>query len=219
LLFRVYVIELLKKRQSDNLENMELQFFKTKNSLRNWRVLFVPTFLYLFVGVLAFAVSYENYLVLNEIFAITLLVSGVLEIVFFFKVQIKAVAREGAMTGAILDFIMAFLLWAYPETILSFLPFYMGIWVLFRGIMAIIFSFKLNLFGNLDWLWLLLYVLAIFNFFFLLFWNSFTGTLNASQITGLAFMAVGAFRLFWVFDLKMVHGFETKYRQIGLSNK
>jgi len=57
----------------------------------------VPAFLYLFVGVLAFAVSYENYHVLSEIFAITLLVSGVLEIVFFFKVQIKAVAREGAM--------------------------------------------------------------------------------------------------------------------------
>jgi len=56
----------------------------------------VPAFLYLFVGVLAFAVSYENYHVLSEIFAIALLVYGVLEIVYFFKVQIKAVAREGA---------------------------------------------------------------------------------------------------------------------------
>lgn len=198
---------------------MELLLFKIRNSLRNWHILFVPALLYLFVGVLAFNFSYENYPTLSEIFGSTLLFSSMSEIAFFFKIQTKIIAREGSMAGAILDLIMAFLLLAYPEAMLSFLPFYMGIWVLFRGIIAIIFSLKTKLFGNLDWLWLLLFGLAIFNFFFLLLGNSYMGTLNASHISGLAFMGAGAFRLFLAFDFKMVYGFKTKYRQSGLSNK
>lgn len=198
---------------------MELLFFETKNSLKNLRILSVPAILYLVVGVLTFAVSYENYPALSKVFAITFLVSGVLEIVFFFKIQTKAIVREGSMAGAVLDLIMAFLLWGYPEAMLSFLPFYIGVWVLFKGIMAIIFSFRTKLFGNLDWLWLILFGLVVLNFFLLLLGISLMDTLYASHLTGLAFMAVGAFRIFLAFDLKMVHSFETKYRHIGLRHK
>ncbi|TLP81745.1 HdeD family acid-resistance protein [Maribacter sp. ACAM166] len=203
----------MKKKGLEHIHN------NTQNGLRSWQILILPGVLYILAGFLAFAVPFESYLALYIISGIFIFISGISEIVFFVRNRTNAMNREGCLLAGILDLVIAFLLLAYPEAILSFLPFYMGIWLLFRGIVAVGFSYRARLFGKLDWIWLLLLASGIVNFFFLLLHNSINDGLNTSYVTGMTFVVAGAFRLFLAFDLKMMHSFKNEYEQIVLNTK
>ena len=191
---------------------MAHHFFNTSNpDLRNWTVLIIPGFVYMLVGLMAFAIPSDRQLALRYIYCVSILVSGLSEFVFYISNRKNGMIWEGRLLGGLLDLIMAVLLIGFPSQMLSLLPLHMGIWLLLRGIAAIWFSLRSKLFGSLDWLWILLFELAIVNFLFLMLGNSFSSEHHSAYITGLAFIAVGAYRLFLVYDIKKIHGFINKY--------
>lgn len=178
--------------------------------IKNWSFLLVPGLLYMFVGLMVFIIPSGKLLLLTTLYGLSFLVSALSELVFFYRNRTNKVIWEGRLVGASLDILMAVLLISLPGLMLPFLPLYIAIWLLFRGIAAIWFSLRSRLFRNLDGLRLLIFELAIVNFLFLFLADSINNELHLRYITGLAFFAAGAYRLFLVYDMKMIHGFVSK---------
>lgn len=88
---------------------------------------------------------------------------------------------------------------------MSILPFYLGFWVLFRGVFGIGLSFQLKSFGTPNWGWLLALGILTVLFSFLLLLNPVLAGLSIVFMTAFSFVALGVFRIFLAFDLKKIH--------------
>ncbi|WP_458626081.1 HdeD family acid-resistance protein [Winogradskyella sp. PC D3.3] len=175
-----------------------------KSTAKNWWLSIIIGILYIFVGFWVFNTPLESYISLSIIFSVFIFISGILEIAFSISNRKEMRGWGWYLTGGILDLIIGTLLISNPVMTMAILPYFVGFWLLFRGIMAIGISIESSSLGIPNWGWLLASGIATIIFSFLVLANPFFGGLSLVYMTAIAFIMIGVFRIVLGFDLKKI---------------
>ena len=95
----------------------------------------------------------SSYVALSIVFSISMLISGILEILFAVSNR-KGVPSWGwYIVGGIIDVILGIYLIAYPMVSMEVIPFIIAFWLMFRGFSSTGYSIDLKRYGTRDWGW------------------------------------------------------------------
>jgi len=176
-----------------------------QSATKNWWLSILLGILYILVGFWVFRTPLSSYISLTIIFSIFIFVSGIMEISFAISNKDKIDGWGWYLSGGILDLVIGILLISNPVMTMAILPFYVGFWLLFRGIMSIGISIQLKTMSIPNWGWMLASGIATIIFSFLVLANPFFGGLSIVYMTAMAFIMIGIFRIFLGFDLKRMN--------------
>ncbi|QFZ53554.1 HdeD family acid-resistance protein [Oceanihabitans sp. IOP_32] len=176
-----------------------------QKTAKNWWLSLILGVLFIFLGIWVLRTPLTSYISLSILFSISIFLSGLFGIIFSISNRTQIDGWGWHLAGGIFDLIVGVLLILHPALTMSILPFYLGFWVLFRGVFGIGLSFQLKSFGTPNWGWLLALGILTVLFSFLLLLNPVLAGLSIVFMTAFSFVALGVFRIFLAFDLKKIH--------------
>ena len=167
-----------------------------------WILPLIAGILYVVLGAYVLSKPVNAYITLSFFFALSFLVSGVIE-------SYVAYAERGirqhwgwTLAGGILDILIGLLLLNNPTITEAVLPFVVGFALLFRSSFAVAGSFALKSAGGQNWGWVLVFGLLGMLTSFILLWNPALAGLTIVVWTGMALLFVGFTRIFAAFAVK-----------------
>lgn len=176
-----------------------------KSSTKNWWLSIILGVLFILLGIWVFRTPLASYISLSMLFSVFIFISGIFGIIFAVSNRKQMEGWGWHLAGGILDLLIGSLLVLHPAVTMTILPFYVGFWVLFRGIFGIGLSFQFKSFGVPNWGLLLVFGILTVLFSFLLLLNpAFTG-LWIVYMTAFAFIVMGIFRIILGFNLRKIH--------------
>ena len=174
-----------------------------KKGIGYWWLYLLTGLVLVGIGIWVFISPAEAYVSLSILFALGMLITGMLETVFSISARKLIDGWGWTLAGGILDVVIGTYLLSYPLVTMQVLPFILGFWLLFRGFSAIGLSLHIkSLTKNWGWLLLLGIFISFFGFMILIF--PAIGVLNIILWTALSFIAAGIFRIVLAFKLKKI---------------
>jgi len=195
-----------------------------KNSISNWRVVFLVGLIFSATGLLVLIRPHEAMVSLATLLGISLILAGVVEI--FFALSNRAIgARAGwpLALGIITTLIGIFFI-GIPSFTVLFMTLALSVIVILRSMTAISFSLDVRLLGGKYWwVYMLLSVIGIFFSFALLLSHLLQESL-VNEWTGLSLLTVGVYNTFLGMRLRKLKGISSlfsdellaKYRDVRL---
>jgi uncharacterized membrane protein HdeD (DUF308 family) len=172
---------------------------------RNWYWELIMGILFIAVGVWVFMTPVSSYVALSIFFAVTFLVTGIMQISFAVSNRKHMEGWGWSLAGGIVDTLVGLLLVSTPAFSMAVLPFYIGFALLFRSSLAIGLSFDLGKWRVPDWGWLLLIGIVGVILAFIMIWNPVFAGLTIVAYTAMAFLAIGIFQVYLSFRLKKLN--------------
>ena len=135
---------------------------KGKQIINNWWIsLFLGTLFFIMAILLIFGIIHDIRK-FEIIFCITLLISGILEVVFSLSNRKTLTIWRWCLTGAILELMLAFFM-SYFNYPIEYFVYFFVIWLLIRGFSAFGYAFDFNRLDKKKWIWILILgILAVF---------------------------------------------------------
>lgn len=184
---------------------METLFESINYAVKNWWVSLLLGLLYVAVALCLLFAPLSSYVALSVIFSITILVSGILEILFA-ATNRKTISSWGwYLTGGIIDLILGIFLVAYPALSMEVIPFVVAFWLMFRGFSAMGYSMDLQRYGTRDWGWYLAFGILAVLCSFAIIWQPGVGALSIVYMLAFTFLIIGFFRIMLSFEFKSLH--------------
>ena len=175
-----------------------------QSAVKNWWISLLLGILYIIAGVWVFQTPLASYVSLSIIFSIFIFVSGISQIIFSISNKNDIDGWGWYLAGGILDLIIGILLISHPLMTMTILPFYVGFWLLFQGFLVIGLSFQFKSADVPNWGWLLFLGIMTLLFSFLLLANPIFAGLSIIYMTAFAFISAGISRIFLAIGLKKV---------------
>jgi len=172
---------------------------------RNWYLELIRGILFVAAGVWVFMTPASSYVALALFFAITFLITGILEISYVLSNRKHLEGWGWTLVGGIVQTLIGLLLVSHPLLTMAVLPFYVGFALLFRSSMAIGLAIELGRIHVPDWGVLLFMGLLGMISSFIMLWNPALGGLTIVAYTALAFLSVGIFNMYLSFQLKKLN--------------
>ncbi|WGQ10629.1 DUF308 domain-containing protein [Pedobacter gandavensis] len=167
-----------------------------------WWLMFCAGILFIGLGVWILASPVSSYLSLSLFFAFGMIFSGLFELIFAIGNRKKLHGWAWTMAGGLIDVSLGSYLLNYPLLTMVVMPIIIGLWMMFRGFMAISSSIELRAYGVLDWVWLLLTGILIVVLSLLIIGHPLLATINIVMWTSFAFILSGIFRIFLSLQLR-----------------
>lgn len=161
----------------------------------HWWLSLLMGILFLITGTWVLLTPAQSYIALSMLFVITLIGSGIAEIFSGLYMRKESTGWGWIVAGGIVDLLIAFLLATDPALSLTILSFFIGFALLFRSTVAIGVSFDLRNNGIRQWKWMMLMGVIGLGFSFIVLKNPVIIGLTFVIWTGLAFIAIGLFRI------------------------
>lgn len=175
-----------------------------KSALKYWYLLTFVGIIFILVGVYTLTKPLESFLNLTLIFSWSFLITGIFETIFSL-VNCKNISKWGwALISGVLNVALGIWLMTHPEISLRVLPVFVGFLLLFRTFSAIGHSMDLRHHGIRDWWGLTFVGILAFLFSFLLLWNPVISGITIVVWTGIAFIAVGVYHVYFSLRLKKI---------------
>lgn len=167
-------------------------FLKTvTNTVKHWYLPLIIGILFILLGAYIFSVPTESYVALSILFAVSFIVSGILEIVFSLQNSDELEGWGWYLAGGILDLIIGIILSLSPGLSMATLPFFVGFMLLFKSIQGLGVAFDLKHYGVMDWGYIAVTsVLGIIFSFMLVAYPVFAG-ISIVVFTALSFIFLG----------------------------
>lgn len=204
----VWEAENCNKSRHKNINQNKMEsspYKKIKNSINHWYLLLIVGLLYIALGIWVFVTPLTSYLALAILFSVSFLVSGISEIAFSISNRKELDSWGWKLASGLFTTIVGLILIASPLLTITTLPLYIGFVVLFRSIMAISFSIELSSFGVKQWGWLLFMGILGLIFSYILIWNPMFAGLTIVYWTGLALITLGIFSIYFSVQLNKLH--------------
>lgn len=183
---------------------MKTVFDGIERSVKNWWVSLILGILYIGVAICLMFAPLSSYVALSVIFSISMLISGILEILF--AISNKHISSWGwYLAGGIIDLIVGIYLVAYPMVSMEIIPFLIAFWLMFRGFSATGYSMDLKRYGTRDWGWYMGFGILAILCSLLILWQPAVGALYAIYMISFTFLIIGFFRFMLAFELKNLH--------------
>lgn len=173
-----------------------------KDTIKHWYLPLILGILFIIVGIWAIITPAATYLSLAILFSVTFFVIGVLEIIFSISHRKQLDGWGWTLASGILGFIMGLLLIIYPQISIITLPLFVGFVVLYRSMMAIAWSIELKKYKVSNWGWLLFAGILGVIFSFILLMNPLFAGLTVAVFTGIALITIGIFHIHFSIELK-----------------
>jgi uncharacterized membrane protein HdeD (DUF308 family) len=173
-----------------------------KDTIKHWYLPLILGILFIIVGVWAIVTPASTYLSLAILFSVTFFVAGILEIIYSISYRKQLDGWGWSLASGILNFIIGLLLIIYPQISVITLPLFIGFVVLYHSMMAIAWSIELKKYGVSNWGWLLFTGILGVIFSFFLIWNPFFAGLTVAVFTGVALITIGVFHIHFSIELK-----------------
>jgi uncharacterized membrane protein HdeD (DUF308 family) len=182
----------------------EAPFFKTiRIILRHWWLLLINGVLLIAVGIWVIRSPFQSYLVLSWLFAIGVIGTGILDIVFAWTNR-HSKRWIWWMLAGIADVVVGTYLFNNKLITILLLPIIIGLWTFYKAFMAIGDAIHIRSYHFGNWRRLLfMAVLAVFMALLLLA-CPVIGIENIFFFSGLAIIAVGLFRLYLSLKLRKI---------------
>ena len=176
-----------------------------KTIARNWYMELIMGILFILVGVWVFMTPASSYIAFSVFFAITFLITGIMEMSFAISSRKYVEGWGWSLAGGIIDTLIGLLLVSKPALTMTVLPFYVGFALLFRSSLAIGLSFELGRLKIPDWGLLLFIGILGAILAFIMIWNPAFAGLTIVAYTALAFLSIGIFRIYLSFRLQKLN--------------
>lgn len=177
-------------------------FKSVKDTIKHWYLPLILGIIFLFVGIWAIITPAATYLSLAILFSVTFFVAGILEIVYSISFRKQLDGWCWSLASGILNFIIGLLLILNPQISIITLPLFVGFVVLYRSIMGIAWSIELKKYKVSNWGWLLFTGIVGVIFSFILLWNPFFAGFTVAVFTGIALITIGIFHIHFSIELK-----------------
>lgn len=161
----------------------------------SWSFLIGSGLIQIGIGIWVLLSPANAYFSLSIILAIGMLVSGLFHLVFSIAVRAELKGWAWLLTGALIDIGLGIYLLYFPMLTMILLPIILGLWLLFRGFMAIGRSVELKGVGRRPWLLSLIPGIVILVCAFIILNNPFLGVINIISLLAIAFIITGIFRI------------------------
>lgn len=194
-------------------------FFKAVNStVKHWYLPLIIGILFIVFGFYIFTVPLESYIALSAVFAISFVISGVLEIYFSVANRKELEGWGWYLAGGILDLVVGIILWTNPAVSMATLPFFVAFVLLFKSAQGLGFAYDLKNYGVMNWgniaVWSVLGIILAT----ILLFNPVIAGISIVTFTGVAFILLGIQLISVSFSLKKVKDFPAKLSD-GLRKK
>ena len=182
---------------------METFMDRFKSLTRYWWALLILGVAICVVGVIIFAYPGESYIGMSALFAVLMLVSGIVELGIAFTEKYM-VGRGWAAIVGVLEVILGIVLICSPAISAMMLPIMLGIWLLFRGIGLIGLASEMNHFKVKGMGWTILLGILLMICALMILIQPMFGITAVVVWVGVSFlvagisMAVFAFQLFGI---------------------
>ena len=171
-----------------------------KSLTRYWWAMLILGVAIFVVGILIFTYPGESYIGMAALFAVLMLVSGIIEVVIAFTEKYM-VGRGWAAVLGVLEIILGIILICSPAITAMMLPIVLGIWLLFRGIGLIGIASEMSHFKVNGMVWpIILGILLIICSLMILFQPLF-GIAAVVVWVGISFLVAGVSLVVFAFQL------------------
>ena len=173
-------------------------------SIKNWWLSLLLGIVFVGVGIWLLCRPTEGYIAFSVIFSITVLVSGIAEILF--AITNRHVSSWGwYLVSGIIDIIIGIILISRPMFTEEIIPFIIAFWLMFRGFSSIGYAIDLRRYGTREWGWYLAFgILSIICSLFIL-WRPLIGAFYVVYMIAFTFLIIGFFRIMLSLELQNLH--------------
>lgn len=167
-----------------------------------WWLMFSAGVLFICLGVWILAAPVSMYQSIGMFFAFGLTFSGFFEGIFAVG-NYKTLQKWGlTLVGGIIDLALGIYLMKVPMLTLMIMPVVIGLWMLFRGCMAIDNILGFKAFGILYWMWLIVTGGLMILLSLIILGSPLSEFVNAVIWTAFCFILSGIFRIYLSLQLK-----------------
>ena len=184
---------------------METVFNEIQHSVKNWWASLLLGIVYIIVALWLMFAPLSSYVALSIVFSISMLISGILEILFAVINRKVVPSLCLYIVGGIIDVILGIYLIAYPMVSMEVIPFIIAFWLMFRGFSSTGYSIDLKRYGTRDWGWYMAFGILAIICSLLILWQPAIGALYAVYMISFTFLIIGLFRVMLSFELKNLH--------------
>ena len=184
---------------------MDTLFDQLNYAVKNWWVSLLLGILYVIVAICLMFAPLSSYVALSIVFSISMLVSGILEIIFAFSNRKNLSSWGWYFVGGIIDLILGIYLIAYPLLSMEVIPFIVAFWLMFSGFTVIGYSMDLKRYGTREWGWYLAFGILSIICSLAIIWQPSAGALSLVYMLAFALLIIGFFRIMLSFELKGLH--------------
>ena len=184
---------------------------KIDYAVKNWWVSLLLGLLYIIVALCLMFAPLSSYVALSIIFRVSMLVSGLLEIIFAASNRKTLSSWGWYLAGGIIDLILGIYLVAYPLLSMEVIPFFVAFWLMFRGFSAMGYSMDLQRYGTREWGWYMAFGILAIICSIAIIWQPGLGVFTLVYMIAYALLIIGIFRVMLSFELRSLH---KKYEKI-----
>lgn len=184
---------------------METIIDKIDSAVKNWWVSLLLGLLYVAVALCLMFAPLSSYVALSVIFSISMLISGLMEIIFAVSNRKTLSSWGWYLAGGIIDLILGLYLVAYPILSMEVIPFFVAFWLMFRGFSAMGYSMDLKRYGTSQWGWYMAFGILAVICSLAIIWQPGIGAMSLVYMLAFTFLIIGFFRIMLSFELKSLH--------------
>lgn len=184
---------------------METFYERVQYSVKNWWLSLVVGILFVILAFWLMFTPVVAYVALSILFAVTMFVSGIFEIIFAASNRHNLSSWGWYLAGGIIDLLLGVYLMAVPAASMILLPFVLAFWLMFRGFSAIGYSMDMQRYGTRNWGWTLALGILALIAAFIIIWQPVAGAISVVYLVAWALLFIGFFRIMFAFQLRRVH--------------
>ncbi|MFC3198134.1 HdeD family acid-resistance protein [Parapedobacter deserti] len=162
-----------------------------KKALNYWYLTLIIGILYLILGIWAFITPLSSFLAMTVFLSAGILIIGIAELVYAIANRKRLDNWGWSLIGGILNLVIGVYLLSNPGLSALMLSVFIGLWLLFRSVMAIINAFEIKRMGTRKWGWVLATGILGVLFSALLLWNPIITGMTVGIWIGIGLVTVG----------------------------
>lgn len=173
--------------------------------VKNWWTSLLLGILFIVVALCLLIAPISSYIALSVILSISILLSGIFEILF--AVNNKKILSSWGwyLAGGIIDLIIGVYLVFFPLISMELIPFVVAFWLMFRGFTLCGYSTDLKRYGTHNWGWYMAFGILAILCSFAIIWQPGIGSVSILYMLSITFLIIGCFRIIFAFELKRLH--------------
>lgn len=184
---------------------MESFIDKIDYAVKNWWLSLLLGLLYVGVGICLMFAPLSSYFALSILFSVSILVSGIFELIFALSNRKNVSSWGWYLAGGIIDLILGIYLVTFPLMSMEVIPFVVAFWLMFRGFTFTGYSMDLKRYGTKEWGWYMAFGILAILCSLAIIWQPGLGALSIVYMLSFAFLIIGFFRIMLAFELKGIH--------------
>lgn len=175
-----------------------------KKIVKNWWLFLIIGIALAGLGILVFQHPLASYIGLSIFFIITLLITGISQIVYAVSNRENLNSWGWHLAGGIFETIIGIFLIVHPGMSMALLPMVVGFWLMFKGVALIGLALDVKTFGFKNWIWLLLGGIFTSVLAFFITIDPLIGPISIVVFTGLSALIAGAANIYFAIQLNRI---------------